>query len=589
MQSVIEAGGVNRVTRLAPDIIAEVDPTGATTPMSLSLQKIGDLNMAEIDSGTKGPKPRVARHENLDGTRSDEKVIYPVGQELTHVTGENGTYILSASMADAERLPIGQSIKPSSLFQLWQESNPDADTFMVVGVPIVNYKYRHAAYGSMARAAQEKSLLQHDSLSHGDGVPRIWICEVSGTSGQKSMDLFCNSLVGTATCVFEGHPSNGGVRELIINATDGELHQTVVQNRHILHMCTADTEFRLTPEKEEAEDSLLETKTPKYGEWGLDRITNRRTHTLDGIYNAPQDGGAGVHVYVMDTGIRTTHEQFEGRAVPTLESLRGKLTVCRKGDTECSADRQGHGTHCAGVVGGRDTGVAKSSIMHAVKVLGDDGVGDLMNIVEAMDWVLSDGERPAIVSASLGGPGAPGALGRMIEEATDQGVTVVVAAGNENDDACKYTPSSVSQAITVGSTMIDDSRSSFSNYGKCVDIFGPGSRVGSTGVDSDTHIYSLSGTSIACPHVAGAVALLLWEGVDPKKTSISLELQRDATENVVGDAKDGSPNKLLHVRASNNTADATQLSGWQRYQDEMNAAGACSMPDFFSFLCDWFG
>ena len=142
--------------------------------------------------------------------------------------------------------------------------------------------------------------------------------------------------------------------------------------------------------------------------WGLDRVDDRQG--LDNSYEAPANGGQGVHVYVADTGIRTTHGDFfdasgAGRAVPTLQALDKGLEVCSPSDTKCAEDLNGHGTHCAGTIGGSQYGIAKGATLHAVKVLSDSGSGSWMNFLLALDWVATEGQRPAVFSASLGGPG----------------------------------------------------------------------------------------------------------------------------------------------------------------------------------------
>jgi serine protease len=218
--------------------------------------------------------------------------------------------------------------------------------------------------------------------------------------------------------------------------------------------------------------------------WGLDRIDAR--FGLDGVYNSSKKGGQGVHVYVLDTGIRTTHEDFEeadgsSRAIPTIEidwsSYPGTVIECKGNDTSCAADRHGHGTHCAGTIGGAKYGVAKGTQLHAVKVLTDQGWGFWSWIAAGLDWVAMHGQRPAIVSASIKGQGRSATVEKAINAAVAAGVTVVVAAGNYRGDACACTPAFVSSAITVGATDNRDYRAGFSNYGKCLDIFAPGVNV----------------------------------------------------------------------------------------------------------------
>ncbi|CAK0888721.1 unnamed protein product [Prorocentrum cordatum] len=224
--------------------------------------------------------------------------------------------------------------------------------------------------------------------------------------------------------------------------------------------------------------------------------------------------GAGVHVYVLDTGIRTTHVSFGGRAFAGVDvAATGTLTVCTPSSTTCAADNHFHGTHCAGTVGASTYGVADGATLWAMKVLDDTGYGYTSWSIAAEQWVLSSGSRPAVVSMSLGG------AGNFVSEATsippwavdmlvDDGITVVVAAGNQNDDACGYNPAYVPSAITVASYASGGAKSSFSNYGSCVDVWAPGSDILSTHFTSDVALAYASGTSMACPHVSGLAAIM---------------------------------------------------------------------------------
>jgi len=256
-----------------------------------------------------------------------------------------------------------------------------------------------------------------------------------------------------------------------------------------------------------------------------------------------------VTIYVQDTGVRVTHQEFGGRASSALDVTSGSAVECN-GDLSCARDVQGHGTHCAGTAGGETYGVAAAASVRAVKTLSDQGSGARSWQYTAIDWVTVSGVRPAVISMSLGGSGSDPGYSEVIDAAVENGVTVVVAAGNSNGDACNFSPAFAANAITVGSTTSTDARSSFSNYGECVQIWAPGSSVVSADVSSDTGSRRLSGTSMACPHVSGAAALVL--GVDPSKNSAKVlqELMGNAIMNTVTDLRVGDTNALLFVGES---------------------------------------
>jgi len=258
--------------------------------------------------------------------------------------------------------------------------------------------------------------------------------------------------------------------------------------------------------------------------------------------------GKGSHVYVLDTGVRISHTDFEGRAKSGAESL-GEVSACEETDGSCAADAQGHGTHCAGTVGGKKYGVAPQATIYGVKVLGDDGSGSLEGIMSGMDWVAESGNRPAVASMSLGSNSKVEAFGDAVDAVFEAGVVVVVAAGNSNMDACGFSPAWVPNAITVGSTDSLDQRSSFSCYGSCVDIWAPGSAITSASHTSDNGDATHSGTSMACPHVAGAVAALFEENPGMTSSTAMQELNRFSQSNYISDLSDADVNVFLWVGA----------------------------------------
>jgi subtilisin family serine protease len=236
--------------------------------------------------------------------------------------------------------------------------------------------------------------------------------------------------------------------------------------------------------------------------WNLDRI-DQRTASLDGLYHYDRTG-LGVHAYVIDTGIRSTHADFNGR-VSAGQDFTGE------GSTE---DCQGHGTHVAGILGGTWWGVAKAVTLHSLKVFPNcTGTTETSVIIAAVDWVTGNAERPAVVNMSIEGELSP-TLNAAVQTSISSGLTYAVAAGNGAVDACTISPASVPQALTVGSTLISpgtglDRRDAGTNYGSCIDIFAPGVGVTSAWNTDDTATLTMSGTSMSAPLVAGVVALYL--------------------------------------------------------------------------------
>jgi len=266
--------------------------------------------------------------------------------------------------------------------------------------------------------------------------------------------------------------------------------------------------------------------------WGLNRI-DQRNLPLNTTYNYNWTG-SGVRVYVIDTGIRTSHTQFGGRASNVFDAFGGS-----------GADCNGHGTHVSGTVGGSTYGVAKSALLRGVRVLDCNGSGSTSGVIAGVDWVRQNHIAPAVANMSLGG-GASTTLDTAVNNLHNANVTIAVAAGNSNANACNSSPSRAVNAITTGSTTTSDARSSFSNFGTCLDVFAPGSSILSAWFTSNTATATLSGTSMASPHVAGVAALYKQANPSASSTTIRNAIVNNATTGVVTNAGTGSPNRLLY-------------------------------------------
>jgi subtilisin family serine protease len=266
--------------------------------------------------------------------------------------------------------------------------------------------------------------------------------------------------------------------------------------------------------------------------WGLDRIDQPKL-PLNNVFQSRLDG-RGVNIYIVDTGI-SPHDEFDHRlSNKGLDALR---------DGRGTSDCNGHGTHVAGTAAGSMSGVASGATLVPIRVMNCFGSGSLSDILQGLDWIAANGKRPGVVNLSIGS-NISSALDEGVTRLTNAGFTVSVSAGNSNADACKQSPSRAPAALTVASSTPNDARSSFSNYGRCVDLFAPGSAISSAAA-SDPHGWTtLSGTSMSSPHVAGAAALLLQERPKLTPAQVASQLLYQASASRITDAK-GSPNKLL--------------------------------------------
>ncbi len=268
--------------------------------------------------------------------------------------------------------------------------------------------------------------------------------------------------------------------------------------------------------------------------WGLDRI-DQRNLPLDSTYRYSTTA-SNVHAYIIDSGVHPTHNEFIGRIGNGYSAINDGV-----GWGDCN----GHGTHVAGILAGSTWGVAKSAIVHPVRVFDCAGNGNTSTLIAGIDWVAGNRQLPAVANMSLIA-GASNAVDAAVDNLIRSGVVAVVAAGNFSDDACQYSPARVPNAITVGATDSNDNRGDYSNHGNCLDMFAPGSRIMSSFHYDNAAAGELTGTSMAAPHVAGAAALQLAINPTARPAEIANALIDASTPNKVGNPVAGSPNRLLY-------------------------------------------
>ncbi|GGV48002.1 hypothetical protein GCM10010277_40960 [Streptomyces longisporoflavus] len=272
--------------------------------------------------------------------------------------------------------------------------------------------------------------------------------------------------------------------------------------------------------------------------WGLDRI-DQTSLPLSGTYTYPDTAGSGVTAYVIDTGVRITHSEISGRAVNGYDAVDRDNTA---------QDGNGHGTHVATTIAGKTYGVAKKAKIVAVRVLDNNGSGTTAGVIAGIDWVTSNhaAGAPAVANMSLGG-GASTSLDNAVKNSIADGVSYAVAAGNEGVNASSSSPARVPAAITVGATSNTDAKASWSNYGSILDIFAPGVSIKAGWHTGDTATNTISGTSMATPHVAGAAAVYLAGHTSATPAQVSSALVNGATTGKVTSPGSGSPNRLLKI------------------------------------------
>lgn len=366
----------------------------------------------------------------------------------------------------------------------------------------------------------------------------------AGAEGGKSAQTFRNYVV-----VFkQGSNDSKGQAEQIMNGRGGKVTHTfskVVQGFAVtLPDAAADAFLEAMDrhplvERVEIDQPLsLSQTTQSNATWGLDRV-DQRDMPLSGSYTYGSSG-SGVHAYVVDTGIYASHGDFAGRVAPGYTAIN---------DTNGTSDCNGHGTHVAGTIGAATWGVAKGATLVPVRVLDCAGSGTLSGVIAGLDWIAANARKPAVVNMSLGA-GASSTLDHAVANVVASGITVVVAAGNDAADACYYSPARAPSALTVGASTSSDARASYSNFGTCLDVFAPGSSIKSAWHGSTTATNTISGTSMASPHVAGMVAQLLAVTPGASPSQLADSIKASATASKLSSVGAGSPNLLLFTGAN---------------------------------------
>ncbi|MEG3637018.1 S8 family peptidase [Micromonospora palythoicola] len=385
-------------------------------------------------------------------------------------------------------------------------------------------------------------VLKDNVVLHGTGVlardgrmPRGVLTTSARRAAEDAVEDTARALVGRHGGMVE-HRYSAALRGFTIRASEAAARRIAAERS--VAFVEQNRRIRLT------EPTSLVTPLgtqPNPPSWGLDRVDQHHL-PLDNSFSHPSSGGQGVHAYVIDSGIRFTHQDFGGRVVNGIDVVDGGA----------ADDCYGHGSHVAGTLGGATYGVAKNVTLVAVRVWACDATGDIATTTQAIDWVTANAQQPAVANMSFGRPISlsPGAYEAATTGLINSGVTVVASAGNDAGDACSKTPALIPAALTVGSTWPDDGAAWLSNHGPCVDLFAPGQSIVSAGHASDTAVATKTGTSMAAPHVAGAAALILAANPTWTPAQVHARVLADATPGVVFNTRPNTTGRMLYVPSS---------------------------------------
>jgi len=403
---------------------------------------------------------------------------------------------------------------------------------MIVNVPMHHYELRHLQYEDLEDGVAKGpySMLHLQDEEQSKDYEFDWVVVFNEDVTDKQLMDFCSGDIKYGECKTVGHPDEKGAPLVLLTGTEARLEELIKAHPDEVDFVEPDMPVFVIPDVPASNEAQSESN-----QWNLDKIGASRTSRT----------GAGVHIYVMDTGIRASHRTFGGRVVPTVDTVanRGRVVECARGDRSCAADTNGHGTHCAGTTGGSTYGVATQATIHAMKVC--CGAGS--NILGGLDYMATKAIKPAVMTMSLGSYSTPYSSKVAVDAVVASGVTVFVSAGNANINSCDKSYTFIGSVIGIGASDSTDTRASFSNWGRCNAIYAPGARIVSASHTSDTGSSVKSGTSMASPLAAGVGALLLEANPSLTPAGLRVQLLKNGVSGVLRGLKTGDPNLRLNV------------------------------------------